>query len=308
MRALAALLAAVATPVVALELGLPAGSLTQQVESPADSVRLPRQAWSSGVVFPETEGAIRRSVHVVQNPALTTLQLLEPVRRELREAGYDETFTCADDACGGFDFRFQLDLLPAPDMYVDLGNFRYLLAEKPGAAPHTVALLASSSGTAGYLHVTEVGEAYLPENPAPASTVVTPVPAPAVVEDRDLEQQLLDAGRVVLADLDFATGSADLGPGPFASLVSLADWLSRTPGARIVLVGHTDSVGSLDANAALSRRRAASVLERLTTGLGVDPAQVSAEGAGALSPLASNLDPEGRAANRRVEVVLLAIE
>lgn len=295
------------SPALALDLSLPGGSLTAQVESPADSVRLPRQAWSPGTDVSGTEGAIRRSVYVVQNPAMTTLQLIDPVRTVLEEDGYKPVFTCADAACGGFDFRFQLDLLPAPDMYVDLGNYRYVLMEKPGAAPHSVALLASSSTTAGFLHVTEVGAAYLPEviveEPKPVET------APEVVEDeQDRIAILLDTGHVVLSDLEFATGSAELGPGPYMSLQELAGWLSDTPGARVVLVGHTDSVGSLEANTSLSRRRAQSVLERLTTSLGVDPAQVAADGAGALSPLASNLEEDGRAANRRVEVVLLAIE
>ena len=295
-----------ATPAAALDLDLPAGSLAQQVESPADSVRLPRRAWSPGTVFAETEGAVRRSVYTVLNPALTTLQLLEPVRTALAADGYEEVFTCADAACGGFDFRFQLDLIPAPDMYVDLGNYRYLLMEKPGAAPRLVGLLASSSSTTGYLHVTEVGDAYLPEVTAPAPSTTSP--GDERTEAPELIERLLESGHAVLPDLEFATGSAELGPGPFPSLQTLADWLAETPGARIVLVGHTDSVGSLEANASLSRRRAQSVLDRLTSTLDTNPAQVASDGAGALSPIASNLDAEGRAANRRVEVVLLAID
>ena len=93
IRGLAFVLAVAATPAAALDVGLPGSSLTQQVESPADSVRLPRRAWSSGAVFPGTEGAIRRSIYTVQNPALTTLQLMEPARAALREDGYEEVFT-----------------------------------------------------------------------------------------------------------------------------------------------------------------------------------------------------------------------
>lgn len=298
-------LAVLATPAMALNLTLPGGSLAAQTESPADSVRLPRAPWSPGTLYPSVEGAVRRSVYTVLNPALTTLQLLDPVRSALVAEGYREVFTCADEACGGFDFRFQLDLIPAPDMYVDLGNFRYLLMEKPGAAPHLVGLVASSSTTTGYLHVTEVGEAYLPERTAPAPDA--PPPDPEQTGTPDLIATLVDTGHAVLPDLEFATGSSDLGPGPFPSLQKLANWLADTPGARIVLVGHTDAVGSLEANTNLSRRRAQSVLDRLTNTLGADPSRVTAAGAGALSPIASNLDAEGRAANRRVEVVLLSM-
>ena len=111
----------------------------------------------------------------------------------------------------------------------------------------------------------------------------------------------------MLADLEFETGSADLGAGPYASLDDLATWLATNPSARIVLVGHTDAVGSLDANTSLSRRRATSVAERLVARFGTDPAQLQSAGAGYLSPVASNLTPEGRATNRRVEVVLLSL-
>lgn len=299
-------LSVLATPGAALDLNLPGGNLTQQIESPADSVRLPRRVWSQGTVFPGVEGAVRRSVYTVLNPSLTTLQLVDPLRQALLDDGYQQVFACADAECGGFDFRFQLDLIAAPDMYVDLGNYRYVLMEKPGAAPHLVGLVASSSASTGYLHVTEVGEAYLPEitGSAPTEGAADRIP----VGPSDLIAQLLKSGHAVLSDLEFGTGSSELGVGPFPSLRTLAEWLAENPSAQIVLVGHSDAVGSLEANASLSRRRAQSVLERLTSVLGADRSQMAADGAGALSPIASNLDAEGRAQNRRVEVVLLSLE
>ena len=61
---------------------------------------------------------------------------------------------------------------------------------------------------------------------------------------------------MILGDLEFESGSANLGPGPFLSLTKLADYLNTTPDARIVLVGHTDAVGSLAGNMDLSAKRA----------------------------------------------------
>ena len=92
------------------------------------------------------------------------------------------------------------------------------------------------------------------------------------------------------------------------SLQALAAFLRADPARRVTLVGHTDTVGALDRNIALSKRRAASVLERLVSAHGVPRAQIAAEGMGYLAPIASNLTPEGREANRRVEVVLLNTE
>lgn len=302
------LLACFAGPAQALDLALPGGTLTAQSQSPADSVRLPRGPWSPGATVPEAEGAIRWTAYSIGNPSLTTLQLLNPAREALLDASYEEVFSCADTACGGFDFRFQLDLLPPPGMHVDLGNFRYVLMANPETEPHTVALLASVSATAGFLHVTEVSAAKM-------SDPVAKTLPPAVAEDRSdsqAEMSVVDAlqgdGHAVLEGLEFATGSAQLGPGPNPSLEALAEWLIANPSARVVLVGHTDSVGSLEANAQLAQLRASAVLERLRDGFGVDPAQLQAAGAGALAPIASNLTEEGRAANRRVEAVLLSLE
>ncbi|MEO1537589.1 MAG: OmpA family protein [Pseudomonadota bacterium] len=292
-----------ATTTNALELSLPGATEVSRQEAPAASVRLPRAAWQPDVEPEEVTGAIRRRVLQVPNPSLTTLQLVTPLMSALLDSGYTESFSCADRACGGFDFRFKLDLLPAPDMFVDLGNYRYVLMENPGAPTRLVALVASSSADFGHIHITEVSEQVADLKPAdlPAETVPSGV-APELIVG------LLETGHAVLSDLEFATGSAELGLGPFPSLSLLADWLRDTPSARIVLVGHTDAVGSLDANLALSRRRALSVRDRLVASLGTDPRQVSSDGAGALSPIASNLAAEGRATNRRVEVVLLAVE
>ncbi len=74
---------------------------------------------------------------------------------------------------------------------------------------------------------------------------------------------------------------------------------------RIMLVGHTDSVGGLDPNIALSRDRAASVRQRLIDAYGVAPNRLEAQGMGYLAPIASNLTAQGRETNRRVEAVLL---
>jgi OOP family OmpA-OmpF porin len=110
---------------------------------------------------------------------------------------------------------------------------------------------------------------------------------------------------VVLDGLAFATGSATLGPGGDAALRALAAYLAATPARRVALVGHTDAQGSVEANIDLSRRRAAAVLARLVAEFGVAPGRLEAHGMGWLAPRATNLTPQGREANRRVEAVAL---
>ena len=292
-----------ATPGLALDLSLPGAQITATETEDAASVRLPKQAWVPGTLTPGTEGALRKTVLQFPNSALTTLQLLQPLRSQLQDKGYVQIFSCADAECGGFDFRFQLDLIGEPAMHVDLGNYRYLLMRQDGAAPHTVALVASPGRAGGFVHITEVSDSIFPD-PGTTTNITSPVsPGPTTA----FIDRLISDSHAVLDGLDFGTGSSELGEGPFASLEELAAWLSDNPTARVILVGHTDAVGSLDANTSLSRRRAGAVAERLIDRFGTDRQQLQAAGAGFLAPIASNLTDEGRATNRRVEVVLLSL-
>ncbi len=293
-----------ANPSAALELRQSGAVPTLSEETVAGSVRLPVAPWSDAVRAPQVEGDIRRTVLRSPGGTRTTLQLLAPLRDQLSTAGFQTVFACADRACGGFDFRFEMDLLGAPEMFVDLGDFRYLLMRSSGGAPHTVSIVTSRSDGAGFVHITEVSEASPASSP---STVVAPTPD-AVGKTSETIVSLIRDGHAVLQGLEFASGSATLAEGPIADLSALADWLRQSETSRSALVGHTDSVGDRDANRALSQRRAAAARERLLELSGVDSIRIEADGVGYLSPIASNSDEEGRASNRRVEVVLLSIE
>lgn len=253
------------------------------------------------------EGAISQTAWRLDAPGATTLQLLEPLRAQLAGAGFTTIYDCDDALCGGFDFRYSASLLREPDMHVDLGDFRFVAAQKgTGAAAEYLELWVSRSSERGFVQITHVR----PPDAAPlAVTGSTKAPSAArpfadPAAPRDIGAALQDIGTYALDDLAFATGSSQLGEGEFPSLAALADYLAANPGQRITLVGHTDAVGSIDANIALSRSRAASVRDRLVAVHGANPAQLAAEGAGYLAPRASNLSDEGRARNRRVEAML----
>jgi outer membrane protein OmpA-like peptidoglycan-associated protein len=79
--------------------------------------------------------------------------------------------------------------------------------------------------------------------------------------------------------------------------------LALTPNLKLYVVGHTDNVGGLAANLELSRRRAAAVVQALTTQYGVAAGRLQAYGAGPYAPVASNDSEDGRALNRRVDLV-----
>jgi OOP family OmpA-OmpF porin len=274
---------------------------------PATDVPFPTAAWGAfDPVTARAEGTVTRRVWRIPSESLTTLQILDPLRDELEAAGYAVDFECADVACGGFDFRFALDLIGEPDMHVDLGDFRYLAASRDGTR---VALVVSRSEAAGFVHLTAVAPAdatapAVPVEPVAPATVTLPDAVPA----GSLAATLAAEGHAVLEGLDFGTGDSQLGPGPFPALDELAAWLQANPGQRAILVGHTDASGALDANVAISRARAQSVRGRLIEAYGIAPERLSADGVGYLSPRAPNDTEAGRQANRRVEVVLTATQ
>ena len=101
----------------------------------------------------------------------------------------------------------------------------------------------------------------------------------------------------------FATGQSVLLPIAQDRLQQVARALQDSPSGAIVVEGHTDSVGSQAANEDLSRRRAESVRDFLI-GQGVDKDRIRAVGLGPSRPIADNKSPEGRANNRRVEIVI----
>ena len=306
IRSLAAAVAfgLAAPPAAGFELTLMEGAkqVSERV-SPLDSYALPTAAFDGDrVPAKEFEGRIERQTWRIDVPGLTTLQMVSGLRDQLQAEGYDVPFQCEDIACGGFDFRFNTEVVPAPDMYVDIRNFRFVSATR--GQNEAVSLLVSRSRSAGYAQIVYVNRAQDPveaETPARAEPVVDPKPAPV-----DLIGALTTRGHVVLKDLVFETGADALDPGSYDSLTTLAGYLKKNPKLVIALVGHTDSIGSLEQNIDLSKRRAQSVRTRLIEAYDIEPGRVQAEGMGYLAPVASNLSPEGREANRRVEVILLS--
>ena len=121
----------------------------------------------------------------------------------------------------------------------------------------------------------------------------------------NLQLRETESGVVVtLGDVLFATGQVTLVEGGRSSLEEVVDLLQTEPDKKIRVEGHTDSSGDADANLLLSEQRAQAVLEALVS-LGVASDRISALGMGEDFPIASNEDEDGRARNRRVDVILL---
>jgi outer membrane protein OmpA-like peptidoglycan-associated protein len=119
----------------------------------------------------------------------------------------------------------------------------------------------------------------------------------------DLSTGISGAGHVVVPGILFDTAKADVKPESDAALQEVAKMLKGKPSLKVYVVGHTDNVGGLAANMDLSKRRAAAVVLSLTTKYGLSATQLQSFGAGPYAPVASNKSEDGRALNRRVELV-----
>ena len=123
-------------------------------------------------------------------------------------------------------------------------------------------------------------------------------------ELRDLEAQQTERGLLVtLGDVLFAFDKAELSAQAGTRMDKLASFLKQFPERKVLIEGFTDSVGNDGYNRSLSERRAQAAGDALVQ-RGVDRARISARGFGKSHPVASNGSPEGRAMNRRVEIVI----
>jgi len=110
-------------------------------------------------------------------------------------------------------------------------------------------------------------------------------------------------GKAVLYGILFDTGKSDIKPESTESLKKITDYLNANPTVKIIVVGHTDNVGTFAGNMTLSKARAESIKNYLVTTSKIDASRLMSEGVGSLCPVSTNATEEGKKLNRRVEIV-----
>ena len=118
-----------------------------------------------------------------------------------------------------------------------------------------------------------------------------------------LAQQLAETGRAVVHEIHFRSNSADILPDSETVLNQIARTLQEDPSLQLIIEGHTDNVGGADFNLGLSRQRAEAVKRWLVDNGGISEIRLTTVGYGLSRPMADNGTEEGRAQNRRVELV-----
>lgn len=130
-----------------------------------------------------------------------------------------------------------------------------------------------------------------------------PLEVSLVFDANGFRTTLVEAGRISVYGIQFATNSNQLMPGSGSTIDVIAEVLSADPELLVEVQGHTDDTGTDQRNSTLSQQRANTVKSALML-YGIEPSRLTTRGYGAAMPIATNETPEGRLLNRRVDFAL----
>ncbi len=228
------------------------------------------------------------AIYYIAPEGRSALEIYRNYESALKNAGFQELFICAK-TCG--------DVPPSGFYPLDgaFGNYtadaRYLAAKMTRAAGDVyVALWEYDSGfdVKTFLAVVEV-------KPMESGLIT--------VNSSSLASDITRTGHASVYGIYFDTGKAEVKPESEATLKEIGKLLQLDTKLKLYVVGHTDNVGTLANNMDLSKLRGEAVVRILTTTYNVPATRLSAQGDGPTAPVASNDSEDGRAKNRRVELV-----
>jgi OmpA-OmpF porin, OOP family len=228
-------------------------------------------------------------------PKSSVIEIGRSFYEKLRDGGYEIVYDCRDGDCG------QGGRKTNGDWWDPTFQRRYLvgrLARPEGDLWVCVNVQAKGPNAPGQ-HDVDVVEA-------------KPEPQPdKVVEDETdagwLEQELGASGHVAVHHIAIDDKKLVVLPGSEPTLTAIAQLFARDPRRKLMVVVHTDAAGEWKASVQRSRREAAAIVVALIKKHRVPAARIAGEGVGPLAPVASSATLEGRAKNRRVELVLQGV-
>lgn len=234
------------------------------------------------------EGKVYR-ISYKRGPGPSILEVARNFEQRLTDEGFDILYTCKAKDCGERDFRYAIETLPEPRMVIDSWKYRYIAAKKSGEGPEVhVSVLVSTNNNNIYVQVFAV------ESEAMAFRMV---------DAEAMSSAISETGRIALYGIHFDTDKSDIKAESRPTLDEIGRLLTDNPDLDLIVVGHTDNQGSMDYNMKLSKQRAKAVVKDLVKTYKIDKKRLTGAGVGFLAPIARNDSEEGRAQNRRVELI-----
>jgi OOP family OmpA-OmpF porin len=266
------------------------------------------------------EGEITHLLYVVP-PERSALEVVRNYQDEIKTQKGTVLYECKEAACGGNPTGNSLGgggemgmamylrdgdhvtdkpwSLPWCAQHVKLNDLRYLVAELPGAGAHVSVLTATmnnATSTCEPLQGRTLAVVDVVRGKARENKMVT-------VQSADMAKALSSEGRIALYGLYFDTAKAEVKPTSEETLTEIGKLMKENGQLKVLVVGHTDNNGGFAANMDLSQKRAAAVVKALVERFGVKKDRLTPVGVAFAAPVGSNKTEEGRAKNRRVELV-----
>jgi len=235
----------------------------------------------------------------------STLEIVRSHEGALTKAGFRPLYQCSGTECAG----------PLP-------KSKYVLSEGVQAAALSDLLMSRAGYSVSGVYKDQrylAARVARPEGDVYVSLLAlnfrTPLVQLDVIEVKPMQADLVTVsaatmasemaarGSVALYGIYFDTDKSDLKPESRPTLAEIATLLKQNAALELIVVGHTDNKGTIDYNLDLSQRRAKAVVAALVTDFGIATKRLDPRGVGLLAPIASNTSEDGRAKNRRVQLL-----
>ena len=267
--------------------------------------------WADPVMV---EGRVTKAVYTAPG-GKSSLEVFRNYEQALVSAGFQRRFSC-ESQCSALYYAMRKD-----DAYVSGMTWAKGYLVTPSGSRYSIdaGTATAEQGRLWYgtlprggqqVHVLVYTSVANNETTNMAATYIQIVEPKAMpmgqvkVDAQAMDKGLKAEGKIALYGVFFDTGKADLKPESKDQLGEMAKLLLSQPSMKVYIVGHTDNQGALEANLALSQQRAQAVVNVLVTTYKIDIKRIVGRGVASLVPVASNVAEEGRAKNRRVELVL----
>ena len=260
--------------------------------------------------FPQERKEGKRTSIVYGLPAgISVLEAFRNYENELKEKGFEILFSgngVDEELDNGYDrFVAKTHEKSAPENWITpftlVKDFRYLVARKmrDDGGEIWASVLVALNKEWDYPEFPKgnaIARLDVIETKAMGNRMVT-------VKAEEMAEKIDTTGRIALYGILFDFNKTDLKPESQATLDQIGKLLADDPNLKLLVVGHTDNVGAFEFNRDLSARRAAAVVAALMAKYGIAKERLFPFGVSFASPIASNRSEEGRAKNRRVELV-----
>lgn len=249
----------------------------------------------------QQEGSVLKLSYNFRDPDVSTLRVKRSYMQALESRGFEILYHASEGELSGGAGRL---------FFRESGLFDRGVRDccRVANRDRQVRYIAARSEAGDILAGIVVFNARGVDGPAVSKAIVTAEAMDASMDHQpltagEMEEGLVAEGRVAVPDILFETNSAEILPESAEALETIGELMTERPEMQLLVVGHTDNTGDYDYNLSLSLSRAQSVVDWLRREYGITGDRLQAAGAGMMAPVTTNRTTEGRARNRRVELV-----